>query len=394
MKGKNIWTIMKKEFARFFKDRRLVATLFLPGLLIYVIYSLLGNVLVSKLAGEENYVYEAYAVNMPAEFKTPFEVMENVLITDAEEGETDALRQLVAEQKADVLLVFPADFETEYAAAKAGTSTDLPEVRLYYNSVRTQSAQAYQLFAGVLDSSFRQNATYYFVFSESADDPSDLATESDLTGMMFSTVAPMLVLMLLFSGCMAVAPESIAGEKERGTFATMLVTPVRRSHIAVGKILSLSALSLISGLCSFVGLIFSLPKLMGGASLSSVAYTVADYAMLLGVVLSSVLVIVALVSVVSALAKSVKEATGMIGPLMIVVMLLGVSTMFSSSSGSRLWYLIPLYNSARVMSGIFSFAQTVFPNVLITVIVNVVAAMALSFGLTKMFDSEKIMFNK
>ena len=194
---------------------------------------------------------------------------------------------------------------------------------------------------------------------------------------------------------MAVAPESIAGEKERGTFATMLVTPVKRSHIAIGKVVSLSVLSLISGVCSFLGLILSLPKLMGGmGGVSAAVYTAGDYIMLLGIILSSVLVIVALISVISALAKSVKEATNMIGPLMILVMLLGVSTMFSSgAAGSFFWYLIPLYNSARAMSGIFSFAPSAV-SVLITIGTNIVVAVLLAVGLAKMFDNEKIMFNK
>ena len=303
--------------------------------------------------------------------------------------EADEHRQAVADQEEDLLVVFPENFEEDYNAVLAGTSTELPRVNVYYNTVRTEGTQAYTLFAGVL-SVFQQQVTPYFL-----SDVQDLASEKDMTGMIFSMIAPMLVLMFLFSGCMAVAPESIAGEKERGTLATMLVTPVRRSHIAAGKIIALSTLSLLSGLCSFLGIILSLPKLMGAAgSLSAAVYTVGDYAMLLGIVLSSVLVIVALVSVVSAFAKSVKEATAMIGPLMILVMLLGVSTMFSSgSTGSYLWYLIPLYNSARAMNGVFSFAASPVA-VLITVVINVVAAMGLALLLAKMFDSEKIMFNK
>ena len=132
----------------------------------------------------------------------------------------------------------------------------------------------------------------------------------------------------------------------------------------------------------------------GQATIELAVMLTAVTAMLLGIVLSSVLVIVALVSVVSAFAKSVKEATAMIGPLMILVMLLGVSTMFSSgSTGSYLWYLIPLYNSARAMNGVFSFAASPVA-VLITVAINVAAAVGLAFLLAKMFDSEKIMFNK
>ncbi len=387
---KNILTVIKKEFSRFFRDKRLVLTLILPGVLIYFIYSFLGDGILSNVGGtDENYVCQVYTVNMPDAFKTPFESLEKMQLHEISADEADEHRQAVADQEEDLLVVFPENFEEDYNAVLAGTSTELPRVNVYYNTVRTEGTQAYTLFAGVL-SVFQQQVTPYFL-----SDVQDLASEKDMTGMIFSMIAPMLVLMFLFSGCMAVAPESIAGEKERGTLATMLVTPVRRSHIAAGKIIALSTLSLLSGLCSFLGIILSLPKLMGAAgSLSAAVYTIGDYAMLLGIVLSSVLVIVALVSVVSAFAKSVKEATAMIGPLMILVMLLGVSTMFSSgSTGSYLWYLIPLYNSARAMNGVFSFAASPVA-VLITVVINVVAAMGLAFLLAKMFDSEKIMFNK
>lgn len=387
---KNILTVIKKEFSRFFRDKRLVLSLILPGVLIYFIYSFLGDGILSNVGGtDENYVCQVYTVNMPDAFKTPFESLEKMQLHEISADEADEHRQAVADQKEDLLVVFPENFEEDYNAVLAGTSTELPRVNVYYNTVRTEGTQAYTLFAGVL-SVFQQQVTPYFL-----SDVQDLASEKDMTGMIFSMIAPMLVLMFLFSGCMAVAPESIAGEKERGTLATMLVTPVRRSHIAAGKIIALSTLSLLSGLCSFLGIILSLPKLMGAAgSLSAAVYTIGDYAMLLGIVLSSVLVIVALVSVVSAFAKSVKEATAMIGPLMILVMLLGVSTMFSSgSTGSYLWYLIPLYNSARAMNGVFSFAASPVA-VLITVVINVVAAMGLALLLAKMFDSEKIMFNK
>lgn len=387
---KNILTVIKKEFSRFFRDKRLVLSLILPGVLIYFIYSFLGDGILSNVGGtDENYVCQVYTVNMPDAFKTPFEGLEKLQLHEISADEADEHRQAVADQKEDLLVVFPENFEEDYNAVLAGTSTELPRIAVYYNTVRTEGTQAYTLFAGVL-SVFQQQVTPYFL-----SDVQDLASEKDMTGMIFSMIAPMLVLMFLFSGCMAVAPESIAGEKERGTLATMLVTPVRRSHIAAGKIIALSTLSLLSGLCSFLGIILSLPKLMGAAgSLNAAVYTVGDYAMLLGIVLSSVLVIVALVSVVSAFAKSVKEATAMIGPLMILVMLLGVSTMFSSgSTGSYLWYLIPLYNSARAMNGVFSFAASPVA-VLITVAINVAAAVGLAFLLAKMFDSEKIMFNK
>ncbi|MCK7484352.1 MAG: ABC transporter permease subunit [Bacillus subtilis] len=72
-------------------------------------------------------------------------------------------------------------------------------------------------------------------------DPARFRPES-----MLSTLLPMLVVMFMFTGAMAIGPESIAGEKERGTIATLLVTPVKRREIALGKVFSLGVLSLIS----------------------------------------------------------------------------------------------------------------------------------------------------
>ena len=50
----NILTIMKKELARFFGDRRMVASIFLPGLLIYLIYTFMGDALMSGFGVDED----------------------------------------------------------------------------------------------------------------------------------------------------------------------------------------------------------------------------------------------------------------------------------------------------------------------------------------------------
>ena len=50
----NTITVMKKELARFFGDRRLViTTLLLPGIMIYVVYSFLGSVMMKTMLPED-----------------------------------------------------------------------------------------------------------------------------------------------------------------------------------------------------------------------------------------------------------------------------------------------------------------------------------------------------
>jgi len=192
-----------------------------------------------------------------------------------------------------------------------------------------------------------------------------------------------------------VAPESIAGEKERGTIATMLITPAKRSELVLGKILALAVVALLSGLSSIMGTLLSLPKLMGAPEgLQAAFYGPSDYAMLAAVALSTVLLFISLISIISAYAKTVKEATTSVTPLMIVVMLVGVTGMFSGKAQTgAIYYLIPIYNSVQSMVGIFSFnAQGA--HILMTVLTNLVLASACGFVLTSMFNSEKVMFSK
>ena len=47
----NILTVMKKELRRFFGDRRMLMSIILPGVLIYVIYSLMGGIMADTLMG-------------------------------------------------------------------------------------------------------------------------------------------------------------------------------------------------------------------------------------------------------------------------------------------------------------------------------------------------------
>ena len=376
---KHIWTIMKKEFLRFFKDRRLLSAILLPGIAIYCIYSFLGGVITDTMMPSEDTVYTVQTVNAPAQFETEIALLGTFECTAVNADETETAQGQVRDESVDLLIIFPENFSLTAPEQGAG-------VTVYFNSVSTTSTVAYQLVSSYLSAYQYDNAKFSVL-------PADTATAEDTSGMLLSMVGPMLVLAMLISGCISIAPESIAGEKERGSFATMLVTPVKRSHIAIGKILSLSAIALLGGVCSFTGIVLALPKLLEGQmELGAISYTLTDYAMLLGVVLSTVLVMVALVSIGSALAKSVKEAAAFVGPLSLVSILFGFGTMLLDAN--TWWcYLVPLLNSATALSVIFSAtANPAF--VLLTIGVNVVLAVGLSALLAALFNSEKVMFNK
>jgi len=381
-----VLTIFKKELARFFGDKRMVISILMPGILIYVLYSFMGNALMNQFGEEENPSYTIDVVNLPDSVQT---LSEGSPLVWNETDSMDASLESITNQDgfSDVLAVFPEDFD---AAVAAGTG--VPQISIYYNSVSTASQGGYQTVLMLLDA-YESSLSNVFDINAGSEQH-DLAKEEDITASIFSMMLPMLLMMFLFSGSMGVAPESIAGEKERGTIATLLVTPAPRSSIALGKILALSIISLLSGTSSAIGTILALPKLMGGsAEISGNAYAISDYFALAAVILSTVLVLVTMISILSAFAKSIKEAQTFVTPLMIVVMLLGVTAMFGNVAEDLFWYCIPLYNSVQCMSGIFSFQLSV-TGLWLTVAVNLTVALLGVFVLTRMFHSEKVIFSK
>lgn len=310
-RNSNTWTIIRKEFARFFGDRALFFTaVIMPGLLIYLIYTLMGSFM-----GKE---FEQEA---------------------AEEAVTEQVSQL--------------------SPAEEALLDSLLTVR--YASMEESSPE---------------------------EDKEEL-------GKVLGNLIPMLIIMLLYSGCMAVAPSSIAGEKERGTIATLLVTPMKRSELAIGKIVSLSCFALLSGLSSFLGIILSLPKMLQAdtTGLPDNLYGWNDFLLIFLLIMSTVLIIISCISILSAWAKDVKTAGTMVLPLMLFIMFAGLTPMMGGAPDNVAYFLIPVYNSAQAMSSIFAF--DIHPlQVIVTVVANVVYTGLAVFALTKMFNSEKVMFSK
>lgn len=389
----SILTIFKKELARFFGDRRLMVSILMPGFLIYIMYSFMGEAMGDMYSVDEDYVPTAYVVNLPDSVSALAEAagMELFTITGSQ---LDDLKEQVEAQNKDLVAVFPADFDTAVWGYDTASGMPAPQVELYYNSASTSSQTAYSTMVAILNAYESQMANKFDI--NSGTGRYDLVTEEDMAGMLFASLLPMLLMMFLYSGCASVAPESIAGEKERGTIATMLITPTRRSHIAIGKILALSMVALLSGASSAVGTILALPKLMGGVidGMNTDVYSMKDYLLLAAVILSTVLLLVTVISLLSAYAKTIKEAQTYGTPVMLAVTLTGASAMFGGgASRELLHYCIPLYNSVQCMTGIFSFSL-MSTGVAVTVAVNGALTILGIIILAKMFNSEKIIFSR
>lgn len=393
----NVLTIIKKEFDRVFRDRQLMfTTIILPGLLIYFIYSFMGSSADKMVKQNREESVSVQVDNLPQSVAQSFNALSgNVTLSQSAFGqaEIDALKD---KNVNTVLVRFPADFDAAVSVYTTADSTPAPNVEIYYNSTNEATQRIYSIICGALGG-YEESIGNRFDINR-ADSPDvrfNQANDEQVSGQILGRLLPMLILIMLFSGVMSVAQNSIAGEKERGTIATLLVTPMHRSELAFGKIVAISGISLLSAISSFIGIVLSLPNMIGGmGGAVSFNYGTSDYIILFAIIISTVLIMAAIVSILSTLAKDVKNAASLCMPLMLVMVFLGIISMLSNDiSTSTAVYLIPFYNSTLAMTALLQHELALL-NAVVTVGANIAYTVCAVWVLTKMFNNEKVMFNR
>ncbi len=396
------FVVFKKELTRFFSDKRLLfTTVILPGLIIFLMYTVMGQAMSTTLNTDDS-TFDIAVVNMPDILEDSFE-SERYNITDINTDNINSIRDKISNKDYQLCIVFPEDFNESlltYTAVEKDRT--VPNVEIYYNSSDIQSSNAYGEAVSIL-SSVEETVSNVFDVNrlDSSDDENiyDVASDEEASGLLFAMILPMILMVMMYSSCVSFSVESIAGEKERGTIASLLITPTPRNQIIIGKVLALSVMALLSGISSFLGTLLSMPMLVGTmedavGGISAEYYVFSDYLWLILIILTTIILFVTLISILSTFAKTVKEASSLVMPLMIIVMLVSFGSMYGTEAKSELyWYAIPVYNSVQSMVGIFSFNASPV-NIGVTILVNLLLSSVGLLVLTKMFNNENIMFGK
>ena len=312
-----VGVIVKKELRRVFKDRKMIFGLFIfPAVLVIGIYALIGQLTTSLMDDVDTFVPDVWIANVPLEVeevigKTEYEELANVTYVSKQEAE-DAIEK-VTDEEIELVVVFDDEFYETYLNYEMNGDM-APEVQLYYTTAGNYSSQARYTFEEVVLSTLEAemlearggSLEVLHVF-----DKENVLVDEKNTGAaeVLSMMLPYFITMMLFAGAMSLGVDAIAGEKERGTMAILLLTPVERYKIAWGKILSLAILSSMSA-CVYTGaMLISLPNMMntmGGDAISSYSISLGQVISLLLIMLSMVVLYVALVGIVSVYATSLK----------------------------------------------------------------------------------------
>lgn len=399
--------ILSKELRRVFFDKKMVFSLFiLPAILVIGIYFLMGQLVSGMMEDVEEHVAVVYLQNTPQEVKAIVSASGYDQATELTYLEADAavteIEAGIQSGEIDLLVVFEDNFmENARAYEKAGDA--MPKLLVCYNTTGNYSSAAMNAFnSSILAALETQMLTERFgnleLLTVFQTETKIIVDEDKANGEFIAMLLPYFITFMLFAGAMSLGVDAIAGEKERGTMASMLLSPIKRQEIVLGKLASLAILSGISAIVYAGSMLAAMPMMTdsfapGEEIPISVNFSALQIVQLIVIMVVMVYLYVALVAFVAVIAKSSKEATSYVSPIYIVVMLCGLMTMYSGGTEKALGsFAIPIYGNALAIQNLMT-NDLSMEQFLLSVGGTLLCGVVFTVLLTKAFNSEKVMFN-
>jgi len=223
----------------------------------------------------------------------------------------------------------------------------------------------------------------------------DVSSGESVGRMILSRLLPYFMVLAILTGAMGLGAEITAGEKERGTIATLLVSQLSRTQIVLGKFLTILTVSLVSSLLSAVGLLIGVRFFGGGLAPVGTVVTfslgLTDLGFMLVVLVPLAVILASLVVIVGSFARSQKEASTYLMPIYMVIILVGLISMTGGVSFAGTRFLIPVANSIYALQEIIE-GNLQISHLLYTLVANTLCGGLLIAASIGLFKREAVLF--
>jgi sodium transport system permease protein len=220
----------------------------------------------------------------------------------------------------------------------------------------------------------------------------NIAGAKKMGGFVLGTLIPYLLIIVSFSGATHTAIDITAGEKERKTIETLLVTDTKRSEIVIGKTLTVfivSLLATISGLLGLVGTFYSGFSILGETS--SLFVPLGSCLLMLIVMLPLLWFFSSILVAIGSNARTMKEAEMYGSYLSFCVIILAVFSVIRLTSPADYLFFVPVLNTAIAQQQIL-IGEIVYSKLIITISISIIFA-SIAFLIAKNnFEKENILF--
>ncbi len=389
------WRILLgKELLDVVRDRRtLLLTVLLPVLLYPGILLLMGTIIAAGTLRLKNEPMTVAVVGAPTlallSKREPPPKTSWALHTRAEGA------ALLKDQKVVAVVIAPDDVEATIAGGKQAVITvlytkrfdrsmeGLDRIKPLLDALNTQALQV-RLDALNLEAGFVQPVK---------TDPVDLDFQKDLGPLLASRLLPIILLTMLIIGALYPAVDLTAGEKERGTLETLLVSAVRPVDVMAAKYLTVSLVAVATALANLaaMGVTFGMGISLGGPATTTFQLTFGQVLTMLACLVPAALLLSGISLAVASTARTFKEGQSLMSPVMLVCLAPALLSQMPGVELGPFTALIPLLNVALLIKAAVLGTATALDVGLTSVSVLAFAALALKVAASA-FNSETFRF--
>jgi sodium transport system permease protein len=185
----------------------------------------------------------------------------------------------------------------------------------------------------------------------------DLSTPQS-RGMLVMIMLPYVLMITAFTGGMHLAIDSTAGEKERKSLEPLLINPVPRWQIMLGKMGATATYAFASLALTLVAFRFAFPLLPTGALGVDLNLSATAVGGILLAISPVVILAAAMLTTLAALAKSLREAQSYMGLVFMIPMIPSLIFMVNPMKPETWMMGIPMF-SQNLLIGEFVRGETV-----------------------------------
>ncbi len=387
-------TVFLKELRDLYRDRRtLMVTVVLPLLMYPIIF--IGVLQITLLqAGKLNKQAGLVAL------LTPEELPGNLVKTDSTSllefvdstgwleklrvGEIDAAVSFVAGFRDSIERGGVAEMQVHYLSS-----------RDFSDQVRRRVETAVEGFQGEiverrlseigLDSSYINPVAFNAV---------DEATSQQQAGSALGRFLGYILILTTLSGAFYAAIDLTAGEKERGTLETLLVSPASRRELVYGKFLATVTTAMITAVLNLVSLgltaLYAV-RMVGSEASVGMSISFSSLILVMLVLIPLAVMFAGISMAVAVTARNYKEGQGLLTPLITISILPAMVSMIPGIELSPLLAAVPIANVSLLTKELMA-GQTPWLELFITLLSTAGLAVLALHWVTVQFNRESVLF--
>jgi len=402
MKLSNIRTIFSKEIKDTLRDRRtLVFMLLIPIVAIPVLVMLLPSLMMSqirKVEEEKATVVIEGKDHLPEELRRMFEESSRLTVGRADDYAGDDLKAFLRRGEFEALVVVADDFAVSIDDERPG------QIEIYFDKAELKSEFAEGKVRDILDK-YKEAVVAGRIDERniSADilDPfsttsHNVARPQKMAGESFGRFLPYIIIIMCFMGAMYPAIDLAAGEKERGTLETLLISPATKGEVVIGKYGVILLTGIVAAFLSFGSLLVSLNHMSGNefrmmSELLAIEFDLRTIALMFLIILPMAGIFAAVLLSISIFSRSFKEAQNYITALNMLIILPAFVSLLPGVELTARNALIPIVNASLILKEAIS-GSIQWEYVFIALVSNLVIAVVALVIAKKWFEREAVLF--